>query len=187
MSVSMSNFLPPASGDSITALLQVLGDPKEAKQALEKMAAERKAIENATEKQLEQYKRLEAEARKTKEENERIKAEADEKETKAATQLGAAKALLVAAEKRKEEMEQAEKRTIALRAILDVKQEKLEARERDVDVKLKEVKVHEDQLSDYARQLTVREAALVTKQKAFDEDIAENNKWLESLRPPRRR
>src|SRR6516164_11304555 len=136
MSVSMSNFLAPSSGDSVTSLLQVLGDPKEAKKALEKMAEERQAIDNATERQLEQYKRLEAEARKTKEENERIKAEADEKETKAATQLGAAKALLVAAEKRKEEMEQAEKRAIAMRAILDDRQSKLEARERDVDVKL---------------------------------------------------
>ena len=146
MSVSMSNFLPPSSGDSVTSLLQVLGDPKEAKQTLEKMAEARKAIDNATEKQLEQYTRLEAEAKKTKAENEKLKAEADEKETKAATQLGVAKSLLAGAEKR----------TIALRAILDVKQEKLEARERDVDVKLKEVKVHEDQLSDYARQLTVR-------------------------------
>ena len=187
MSVSMSNFLPPSSGDSVTSLLQVLGDPKEAKKALEKMAEERQAIDQATEKQLEQYTRLEAEARKTKAENEKLKAEADEKETKAATQLGVAKSLLAGAEKRKEETEQAEKRTVVMRAALDAREEKLEARERDVEVKLKEVKVHEDELSDYARQLTVREAVLITKQKAFDEDIAENNKWLESLKPPRRR
>jgi len=187
MSVSMSNFLPPASGDSVTALLQVLGDPKEAKQTLEKMAEARKAIDNATEKQLEQYTRLEAEAKKTKAENEKLKAEADEKETKAATQLGVAKSLLAGAEKRKEETEQAEKRIVVMRAALDAREEKLEAREKELEAKLHLIKEHEDKLVGQVKDLTDREGVLAIRRKALDDDIAVNNKWLESLKPPRGR
>jgi hypothetical protein len=187
MSVSMSNFLPPASGDSVTALLQVLGDPKEAKHILEKMAEERKAIDNATEKQREQFANLSAQAKKTKEENERTAAEAAEASTKAAVQLGAAKSLLADAERRKEEMEQAEKRTVAMRVILDARQEKLEAAEKDLEKQLRQVEKQEHQMLAYGKELTAREAAVADKEKALADDIAENNKWLDSLRPPRRR
>ena len=187
MSVSMSNFLPPSSGDSVTSLLQVLGDPKEAKQTLEKMAEARKAIDNATEKQLEQYTRLEAEAKKTKAENEKLKAEADEKETKAATQLGVAKSLLAGAEKRKEETDQAEKRTIVMRAALDAREEKLEALKKDLEARLRGLLEREDELDAQAKDLSDRESVLAIRRKALDDDIAVNSKWLESLRPPRGR
>ena len=187
MSVSMSNFLPPASGDSVTALLQVLGDPKEAKHILEKMASERKAIENATEKQREQYANLFEQARKLKEENERDKAAAAEASTKAEVKLGAAKAVLAEAERRKEEMEQAERRTVAMRAVLDAREEKLEAREKELEAKLHLIKEHEDKLVGQVKDLTDREGVLAIRRKALDDDIAVNNKWLESLKPPRGR
>jgi hypothetical protein len=187
MSISMSNFLPPATGDTLGSLLQVLGDPKEAKKAIERMAEERQAIEEATEKQREQYERLKAAAEKTQAENERAKAETEERITKAAIQLGVAKRILAEAESRKEEMVQAQKKTVALRVVLDEREEKLGRRETDLEAQLLRAREREDQLDIYAKQLAAREKALADGQKALAEDIAENEKWLAALKPPRGR
>ena len=187
MSIGMSNFLPPASGDAMTALLQVLRDPKEATKAIEAMARERQEIENATEKQREQYERLRLAAEKVQRENERAKAETEERATKAEIQLGVAKRILAEAESRKEEMEHAQKKTVALRVVLDEREEKLGRRETDMEARLLRAREREDQLDIYAKQLAARERALADGQKALAEDIAENEKWLASLKPPRGR
>ena len=187
MSIGMSNFLPPASGDAMTALLQVLRDPKEATKAIEAMVKERQAVENATEKQLEQYERLKTAAEKTKAENERARAEAEETATKAATQLGVAKSLLAQMESRKEETEQAQRKTVALRVALDEREEKLGRRETDLEARLLRAREREDQLDIHAKQLAAREKALADGRKALAEDIAENEKWLAGLKPPRGR
>ena len=187
MSIGMSNFLPPASGDAMTALLQVLRDPKEATKAIEAMARERQEIENATEKQREQYERLRLAAEKTQAENERARAETEETATKAATQLGVAKSILAEAESRKEEIAQAEKRTVALRMVLDEREQRLAVREKDLEARLLRARNHEDQLDTYAKQLASQETVLERNRKALAEDIAENEKWLASLKPPRGR
>ena len=187
MSIGMSNFLPPYSGDALGSLLEALRDPKETRKALERMIEERQAIETATEKQREQYERLKLAAEKTQAENERARAETEETATKAATQLGVAKSLLAEADRRKEEIEQVQKRTVALRVALDERDQKLMMREKDLEARLLRARNHEDQLDTYAKQLASQETVLERNRKALAEDIAENEKWLASLKPPRGR
>jgi hypothetical protein len=98
-----------------------------------------------------------------------------------------AKSLLAEADRRKEEIEQVQKRTVALRVALDERDQKLMMREKDLEARLLRARNHEDQLDTYAKQLASQETVLERNRKALAEDIAENEKWLASLKPPRGR
>ena len=187
--MSLSPYLPPTSGDAgaVMSLLQVISNPAEAKKALDKMVEERKAIDSATERQREQFVQGEAAARKAKTETEKLKAEADALAAKAASDLGAAKVAMAAAHRAKEQAEHSERTAADLRALTDQREQVLLAGEKELQSKLHLVAEDKFKLDRQAEQLQKREADLDIREKTLAEDIAENNKWLASLRPPRRR
>ena len=187
--MSLAPYLPPTSGEAgaVMALLQVIADPKAAKQALDKMVEERKAIDAATEKQREMMAQAAAMHSKAKAEEDKTKIEMDRLASKAAADLGVAKTAQQTAERHKAEIAAAEKRVAEASDALREREQKVAAREQAAEQRARELE-RIAQLNDQANgKLHSREQELAMREKTLADDIAENNKWLAGLRPPRGR
>jgi hypothetical protein len=185
--MSLAPYLPPATGDTTAALLQVLSNPAEAKKMLEKMAQERKAIDAAMVKQQEAFAQNEAALRKARSEIEKIKNETDRLAAKSEADLGAAQTALAHAVREREQSERSEHAAAELRALTDQRESILDAQEKDLAKNVEGFHEAEHRQRKWEESLTKREADLAMREKTLAEDIAEHSKWLASLRPPRGR
>ena len=187
--MSLTPFLPPAAGEAsaIFSLLQVIGDPKAAKAVMDKMAEHQKAIENATAKQEEQFKLHSETLQKERAENDKLKRTADTVASKAAAELGTAKTILAEAERRKAETQHIERITAEQRVDLEQLQIHVKTLETDAKARLHELTQREGAMARAEQKLNNREADLAMREKTLADDIAEHNKWLAGLKPPRAR
>lgn len=187
--MSLAPYLPPTSGDAaaVYSLLAVISDPKAAKAVLDKMVEERKAIDNATEKQQEQFKVENEKLAQARLANEKTQRTADVIASKAQNELNDAKAKLQEADRKMGQCEQIEKQTAAQRAELEERLAKVEQAE---ETNMKNYRALQNEQADMARRETAvakREADLELREKTLADDIAEHNKWLAGLKPPRAR
>ena len=187
--MSLQPYLPPTTGEagSVFALLQVIADPKAAKAVLEKMVEEKRAIDNATAKQQEQFKVEHEKIVQDRAENEKLKRTADVVASKAMSDLNDAKAKLNDADRRMEQIAKIEKQTAEQRAEIEERAAQLDEAEK---TNMQNYRALQKEEADMARRETMvakREADLELREKTLADDIAEHNKWLAGLKPPRAR
>ena len=188
--MSLQPYLPPATSaeaGAVYALLQVISDPKQAKAALDKMVEAKKEIDNATAKQQELTKISTEENRKAHAENEKLKHTADIIASKAAAELGEVKRAQADVERQRGQIEQMEKQVAEERAGLELREEKIEKQEQEIVERLRDVQRIERDTESREAKLKTREADLEMREKTLADDIAEHNKWLAGLKPPRAR
>lgn len=187
--MSLQPYLPPVSGEAgaVYALLQVITDPKAAKAALDKLVEEKKAIDNATQKQAEQFKAAEEKLSQTRSENEKLKRTADTIASKAAADLGAAKSERAMIEQRRAQIDEAEKRVADYSAATEAREHQLDVASKELQQKWKELRQREADISGQLQTLNQRQQQLEMREKTLNDDIAEHNKWLAGLKPPRAR
>ena len=187
--MSMAPYLPPTSGEAgaVYALLQVIADPKAAKAALDKMMKAREEIDAATEKQSEQFAKAQEVNRREIAHYEKVKAEADRVATQAQADLATAKSKLAEAERRKSEAQ-------GLVDFAGKERDALEGHKLEVKEKMAQqldmarvLEMRERDLERSEAKLKQREDDLALREKTLAEDIAEHNRWLASLRPPKTR
>lgn len=187
--MDMAPYLPPASGEvgAVYALLQVIADPKAAKAALDKMVEHQKAIENATEKQQKLIHDAHAEASKLNAEQAKAKGETDRAASKAEGDLRAAKQQMDFAERRRAEVEQRDLQLGEIAKALETRGERMTAHEAEVAAEKHKLEKREGDIDKKEAALTKREADLAAREKQLADDVAENQKWLAGLKPPRAR
>lgn len=187
--MSLQPYLPPVSGEAgaVYALLQVIADPKQAKATLDKLVEERRKIEEETAKQQQLIAEGSAQQKKQVAEAKESRVEAEKLADQAHADLGANAAKLVELQRANEEFKHREQRLGEQQ--LDL--EETDKRQKQLAAELK-ARTHELVGRSAAMEkqeiaLDKREADLAVREKQLADDIAENQKWLAGLKPPRTR
>lgn len=185
--MSLAPYLPPTSGETgaVFGLIQLITNPAQAKKVLEQLAKEREAIDSATAKQAEAFAEQTRELNKKKEEVLKAHRDSDHLAGKAAAGLAQTQTERLTVERIKAENDRTEQRIAELRVAMDEREVQLEARDRNLADRINAVTNHEHELKTALAKLQRQEADLAAREHGLAAEIAEHDKWLAGLRPPR--
>lgn len=169
--MNLGAYLPPQSGEasSVFSLLNVLSNPEEAKKVLQKMVDDAKRLDESLVKQMEATAANEKAAKRSED---------------ALATLHTAKSEL---ERQRAELVVIDTQTHQRATAMAAREDAANTRDRELQDKEHKLVAREGAADAREKQLEQRESLLGLREHKLAEDIAENAKWLASLKPPRAR